>query len=83
MRIAACFLQHTHLEVSEIAEVLGYAEVNKFQQAFRRFHNCPPVAFRNRCGRKVRYFILGMNGVVQGECKVIWSPELNTDTSLP
>ncbi len=78
MRIAACFLQQTHLDVSEIAAGLGYAEISKFHQAFRRFYGYPPATFRKRRRRKGYYFILELNGVLEAHCKVVLS-QLSSD----
>lgn len=72
MKVAGCLLQHTDLDVSEISAFLGYAEVNKFQQAFRRFHRTSPTVFRSSKRRKARTFTLKIDGgVLQADCKLV------------
>ena len=71
MRIAACILQNTGLAVHEISAFLGYAEVSKFQQAFRRFHGSPATAFRKQKREDRRFFILKVNGTLQVVCKIV------------
>ena len=71
MRIAACIVRHTGLPVHEISTFLGYAEVSKFQQAFRRFHEYPPTAFRKQTRQNRRFFIIKINGTLQAVCKIV------------
>lgn len=48
--IACQLLRDTHMNVSEIAEVLGYADVTAFTRAFRCWTNSPPAAWRAEVG---------------------------------
>jgi AraC-like DNA-binding protein len=69
MRIAACLLKHTSLDVSAISAFLEYQEVRKFQEAFRRFYGKSPTTFR-RSGRAPD-FILRINGVLHADCRIV------------
>src|SRR5262249_8739462 len=72
MRIAACLLKHTSLDVSAISAFLEYQEVKKFQDAFRRFYGKSPTNFR-RSGGPPPHFILKLNGVLHVDCKIVFA----------
>lgn len=44
--LAASYLRRTEYSVSEIAYLLGFAEVSSFNRAFRRWTGAPPSEFR-------------------------------------
>jgi AraC-like DNA-binding protein len=46
--LAACMLIHSHLRVSEIAYLLGYAGSQEFRRMFKREYGCAPTHFRVR-----------------------------------
>ena len=75
MRIAACLLKHTSLDIGELSAFLGYEEVRKFQLAFRRFHGQTPTTFR-RSGRSARHFLLKVNGALQADCRIVLSRQV-------
>lgn len=70
MRIAACLLKHTSLDVSAISAFLEYQEVRKFQKAFRRFYGRSPTTFR-RSGRPAPHFVLKIDGVLHADCQIV------------
>ena len=51
--IACQLLRDTNMNVSEIANVLDYADATALTRAFGRWMNCPPAAWRTkiRCGQ--------------------------------
>lgn len=48
--IACQLLRDTHMNMSEIADVLDYADVTAFTRAFKRWTNLPPAAWRANVG---------------------------------
>lgn len=46
LRVAAHLLRETSLRISQIAERLGYSDLNKFEQAFKRRFSTAPTCYR-------------------------------------
>lgn len=46
--LALKYLRHSDLSLSEIAEILGYAELSNFCHSFRRWHGRPATAVRRQ-----------------------------------
>lgn len=48
MEKAEDLLQDNSLSISEIAERLGFAYVNNFTRAFKRYHGCTPLEYKEK-----------------------------------
>jgi AraC-like DNA-binding protein len=48
MEKAEDLLQDNSLSISEIAERLGFAYVNNFTRAFKRYHDCTPLEYKEK-----------------------------------
>jgi AraC-like DNA-binding protein len=46
MQVAAQYLKHTSMRISDIASKLHYSELGKFEKAFKAFHRESPSAYR-------------------------------------
>lgn len=51
MEISIKYLRDTDLTVEVISELLGFSDASNFRQAFRRWTNATPQAFRNTSGK--------------------------------
>jgi AraC-like DNA-binding protein len=40
------FLGNNQMPISEIAERLGFSDPSSFSQAFKRWHGCSPLKYR-------------------------------------
>lgn len=46
--LAAKYLRHSRMSLTQIAEILGYSELSAFSRSFRRWHGVPARSLRSR-----------------------------------